>query len=83
MEDAIHEKQYRAYITDTLMTLTNNVAHGLGGGAIKLRWMDLYKEPDTRTADEVALDVVKNAGLKIGGEDADGPILTRSQAYIR
>ena len=69
IEATLKERQYRAYVTDVLMTLTNNVAHGLGGSVINVRWADSFKKQDTRTPEEVVRDVFKRGGLKLkGGE---------------
>lgn len=55
---ALEEKRYRVYITDALKAQ----AEGARMGA---RWIDsLTKKADTRTGDEVVLDVFKHAGLK-------------------
>lgn len=54
---AIDEKRYRVYVTDSLYALTR-------GSTLSDRWIELLeKKVDTRTGDEVILDVMKNAGL--------------------
>ena len=63
------EKQYRAYVTDTIMTICNNFATKFGGSAIQVRYIDLNKPVDTRTGDDVALDVITRAGLTFGEEE--------------
>lgn len=72
VEDMLRDRQYRAYVTDALMVIANNVGGALGGSTIRARWMDTFKEPDTRTAEEVAREVVKNAGLIPKGGETDG-----------
>ena len=61
------EKQFRVYITDALMTIANNVANFGGGNKIVTRYIDLDKPQDTRTGNEIAVDVMKRAGLTFGG----------------
>lgn len=68
----LRDRQYRAYVTDALMVIANNVGGALGGSTIRARWMDSYKEPDTRTPEQIADEVVKNAGLKPKGGEGDG-----------
>lgn len=74
VEDMLRDRQYRAYVTDALMVIANNVGGALGGSTIRARWMDTFKEPDLRTPEQIAQDVVKNAGLKPRGGEIDGPI---------
>ncbi len=62
------EKQYRAYITDALMYLNNSVAHKFGGTMITRRYVDLNKPEDKRTGDDIAVDVMKRAGLTFAKE---------------
>lgn len=61
------EKQYRVYITDALMTIANNIVNVAGGQKIVTRYYDLGKPQDTRTGNEIAIDVIKRAGLSFGG----------------
>ena len=76
------ELRYRHYVTEALRILTKNTTHfvvqGYGavnyGDYIQRPWFEPEKrtkpKEDTRTADEIALDVIKNAGLKLkGGEN--------------
>ena len=72
IEMMLRERQYRAYVTDALMVVANNVAQALGGSQLQSRWMDTFKEPDTRTPEEIARDVVKNAWLKPKGGEGNG-----------
>ena len=57
------EKIYRLYIADALMCMCNNLASAFGGHTITTRYADLYKPVDTRSGDEIAVDVIKRAGL--------------------
>ena len=63
------EKVYRAYITDTLMTICNNFANAWGGERLTVRYIDLGKPKDTRTGDEIAIDIITRAGLTFGEEE--------------
>lgn len=59
------EEFYRAYITDALQILTKNTGRAVSEGlSINKRWYDiLTTKPDNRTADEIAADIIKGAGL--------------------
>ena len=63
------EMAYRAYITDALMTICNNFANGFGGTTIMTRYSDIGKPSDTKTGDEVAIDVITRAGLSFAEEE--------------
>lgn len=67
------ERRFRAYLTDAMKVLIENVANGLGGQTLAKRWIDFYEPEDTRTAEEIAMDVIKHAGLiYTGGGEDDG-----------
>ncbi len=61
------EKSYREYITDALMSIGKNTAKFNGGEYIENRWIDQFIEPDMRTGDEIAMDIIKGAGIKFKG----------------
>ena len=63
----MEERSYRAYITDALMIMTENTAKFIGGRHMTKRWAERFVPKDTRTADEIVMDVIKNAGLKVKG----------------
>lgn len=63
------EKQYRAYMTDVLMAVNNNLANFVGGTVILERFADMGKPADTRTGDDIAVDVMRAAGLKFAEAD--------------
>lgn len=63
------EKQYRTYIADVLMTLNNNVAKVLGGNVVTVKYADLNKPVDTRSGDDIAVDVMTAAGLSFAEEE--------------
>ena len=50
------------------MALTNNVAHALGGQCVERRNMELLapRKPE-RSAQEIARDVIRQAGLEVIG----------------
>lgn len=50
------------------MALTNNVAHALGGQCVERRYMELLapRQPE-RSAQEIARDVIRQAGLEVIG----------------
>ena len=63
------EKRYRTYIADVLMHMCNNIAGAFGGNTITTRYVDLDKPVDTRSGDEIAVDVIKRAGLSFAEEE--------------
>ena len=53
-------------MADAAKLTAENTAH-LGGSYPAVRWADaLRNAADTRTADEIAVDVFRRAGLKLG-----------------
>jgi hypothetical protein len=64
IEQDAQELSYRAYVTDSLQAAAQ-------GNYITARWADLIeRKQDTRTADEIVLDIMSRAGLKPkGGEE--------------
>lgn len=60
------EEEFRYYVTDSLMYINESVANALGGTYLQGRFADMFKEKaeDDRTGDEIALEVIKRAGLK-------------------
>lgn len=55
---SVNEKKYRIYLTDINKAIAE-------GKTISERYVDwIEKKPDIRDADEIVLDVMKNAGLK-------------------
>lgn len=61
----LEERRYRAYITDALLILTKNTAKYAGGDYLQERWAAKFIPQDTRSGDEIALDVIRRAGLKL------------------
>lgn len=64
----MEERRYKAYLTDALMILTENTARYVGGKQLTKRWVVEFLPKDNRTAEEIAADIIKNAGLIQGGE---------------
>ena len=65
-----NEKQYRAYITDALMAITETLADRYGGRKMTMRWMEMIQPPkpeDTRTGEEIKASIVGKL-RKLGGE---------------
>jgi hypothetical protein len=66
-EDYFHEKVYRHYVTEMLRSLV-----GSWGNPVSMRYLDMIeqKEPEEKqTGDEIALGVIKRAGLKVKQDD--------------
>ena len=65
------EKTYKAYVTDVLQLICENVAQSIPKGSyITAKWRELAtdKPKDERSADEIAADVILHAGLSFGGD---------------
>ena len=58
------DKAYRIYVTDCLYILSKTQ-----GAEMRHRYADLFKPQDTRTGDEIAMDIITRAGLQIEGGD--------------
>lgn len=71
MED-LEERRYRAYLTDALMIITENTARGVQGKYLTKRWADKFVPVDSRTCDEIAADVIRNAGLVVKDGEING-----------
>lgn len=58
---------YRIYVTNCLRIITENTAKQVGGNYMTAKYEDLIKpkKKDNRTGDEIAADVIKNAGIKV------------------
>ena len=54
----VNERKYRVYLTDTIKA----ISEGKTVSKRYIEWID--QKPETRDADEIVLDVMKNAGLK-------------------
>ena len=66
-KDRQERKAFYIYATDALKSLTESIAHSLGGSYMQGRYMDVItpQEQDHRTAEEIVRDTIKRAGLKV------------------
>lgn len=64
------QEAYQSYIAEVLRLMGENVAVLARGSYIRSKWTDLTKEDkqDNRSADEIAEDIIRRAGLSLGGE---------------
>lgn len=58
---------YRIYVTNCLRIMTENTAKQVGGNYMAAEYEDLIKpkKKDNRTGNEIAADVIRNAGIKV------------------
>ena len=58
---------YRIYVTNCLRIMTENTAKQVGGNYMTAEYEDLIKlkKKENRTGNEIAADVILNAGIKI------------------
>ena len=57
------------YVTDVLRLIGENAAAFTNGNYIPTRWIDLNTVKEERNADEIALDIIRGAGLKVTGDE--------------
>lgn len=71
------ERSFRAYITESVRLNGD-------GKVFSISWEDTLKKApvDSRTADEIAADVIKNAGLRLKGGEEDGFTESGSQTDV-
>lgn len=64
------QEAFRSYIADSAMYINQSIAKTLGGTYLEKRYSDLFKaeREDERTGDEIALEVIRKAGLKVRQE---------------
>lgn len=63
----MHEKIYRSYMAELLKVLCESI-----GASVTERYIDLIAdepEEETKTGDEIALEVITRAGLKVQEND--------------
>ena len=65
-DNRMHEKVYRSYTADLLKVIAESM-----GATVSQRYTDLITEEpqETMSGDEVALQVIKKAGLKVKKDD--------------
>lgn len=58
---------WRTYIAVCAQFLTENTAKAVGGKHLNISYYDLLKAKpkDTRSAEDIVADVIRNAGLKV------------------
>lgn len=63
----MENRSYQIYVTDSLRTISENTAKTVRGSYLKDRWADIVvpKPKDKRSGEQIAADVIKNAGLKL------------------
>lgn len=61
------DKAYKNYVADALMCISESTASCYGGSYLDTRYAELVGdvEVDDRTGDEIALDIIERAGLKV------------------
>lgn len=65
---------FRNYIANGIQMISENTSKWFGGRYLTTSYNDIInpKPVDERTGDEIVVDIVRNAGLKIvGSEDGD------------
>lgn len=74
--DHARQEKWRVYAGACLQTISENCAKLATGEYIKERWEDVAdpKEPDTRTGEEIAADVIERAGLVLVREEEYGTV---------
>ena len=61
---------FKIYLTDCLQGIVNNTQKFAGGVSIEKRYYDLInRKTDNRTGEEIAAEVIKEAGLKVVNKD--------------
>lgn len=75
MDDMYETRAYREYVTESLRLQGE-------GKILASRWIDAVskKAEDSRSADEIAIDVITKAGLTMKGGEEDGRIQFGSEA---
>ena len=58
---------YRIYVTDCLRIISENTAKIGGGSYITAKFADIInpKQFDNRTGEEIAADIIKQAGIEV------------------
>lgn len=61
-KNSVHDKMYKIYVTDVIKCIAESM-----GNEIDYRFIELIDSNtvDNRTGDEIALDIIKRAGLKV------------------
>lgn len=66
--DMCEEKAFRSYIADGIKCISEAIANQFGGSYLQERYADIVSisRTEEKTGDEIALEVIKKAGLKVG-----------------
>ena len=66
--DICKEEAYRSYIADGVKCIGESVVNQFGGSYLQERYADIVSIPRTeeKSGDEIALEVIEKAGLKVG-----------------
>ena len=66
--DMCEEKAFRSYIADGIKCISEAIANTYGGSYLQERYADLVSisRTEEKTGDEIALEVIEKAGLKVG-----------------
>ena len=61
------KRAFEVYVTDTLQMISKNTANYAGGSYVTGRYIDIVnpKPEDNRTGDEIVLDIIRRAELKV------------------
>lgn len=65
------QEAFRSYITDGIKCMSESIATRYGGSYLQVRYaeiMERKEEAESKTGDEIAMDVISRAGLKIRSE---------------
>ncbi len=52
-EKKTKEQDFRDYVGNALYVIAHNMAAAWGGSEMATKYTDMYKEPETRTAEEI------------------------------
>ena len=65
--DMCEEKAFRSYMADGIKCISESVANQYGGSYLQERYADIItvSRVEEKTGDEIALEVIKKAGLKV------------------
>lgn len=74
LKQSCEQDAYKTYVAECMRMMTENTAKFAGGRYMSLSFGEMLrpKPIDNRTGDEIAMDVIKKAGLKVvvkGGEE--------------
>lgn len=66
------DKAFKIYVTDGIKCMSESLASNFGGAYLQERYADIFegreKDESPKTGDEIVLDIISRAGLKVRGE---------------